>query len=1110
VLFVAVLLMSVSGARADIRHRMEVHLDPDSERLQVRDTLQLPQGHQGALRVLLHRGLALRVVDPGASLRELAAPDRDQADVPLQAFLLEPETGASQVTLEYEGVIHHPVTRRGGEYARSFGVSPGLISPQGVFLAGSSYWYPRLSDPQPLRFEVRVRLAPGWLSVSQGERSAQTLEEGATWETWSSEQPQEEIYLVAAPYHEYSQLAGAGRAMVFLRQPDPALARRYLEATGQYLALYEELIGPYPYPKFALVENFWETGYGMPSFTLLGPRVIRLPFILHSSYPHEILHNWWGNGVYVDYGSGNWSEGLTSYLADHLIQEQRGQGAEYRRSSLQKYADHVRGQRDFPLSEFRARHSSATQAVGYGKSLMLFHMLRMELGDVVFVDGLRRFYREQLFRQASFADLERSFSAAAGRSLGEFFGQWVRRTGAPELRLSQARAEPTQGGFRLRALLEQVQEGPLYRMQVPLAVHLQGQSRVHPLRVVLTERRHQIDLQLPARPLRLDLDPELDLFRRLDRNEIPPALTQAFGAERALALLPSAAAPQLLAAYRQLAESWQSTGEGQLEIRLDRELGTLPPDRAIWLFGWDNRFRPQLAEALQQYPFADLGERLRIGDQELVRRSDSAVVLARLPANPEQALAWVASDNPAALPGLGRKLPHYGKYSYLGFAGDEPANRLKGQWPVVGSPLSQLVSQADGVEVAEPVPAELPPRQPLAPSPTEFSVQRMAWDVGWLAGPAMEGRGLGTAGLERAADYIAEQFQAAGLEPAGDRPGDWFQVWAERTGPQDQEQELRNVVGVVPGNRSDWTGQSLVIGAHYDHLGYGWPDRHRADRGKIHPGADDNASGVALLLELARYFARIRPERSLVFVAFSGEEAGRLGSRHYLDRAGGYPANGIRAMLNLDTLGRLESRELLVLGTGSAREWPHIFRGAGYVTGLGLKSVADDYGASDQRSFLDAGVPAVQLFSGPHGDYHRASDTAAKLDLQGMLKIAGLLKEVVTYLAARPHPLSSSLEGAAPPTPAPTPARREVSLGTVPDFAYPGPGVRLSGVTAGTPAEQVGLRGGDVILAVDARPLADLRAFAVALRGLRPEQRVRVRFRRGDQEREVVTRVMAR
>ena len=125
--------------------------------------------------------------------------------------------------------------------------------------------------------------------------------------------------------------------LAFLRDDDPALAGRYLQATRRYLRLYESLLPAYPYPSFALVENFWETGYGMPGFTLLGPRIIRFPWILTSSYPHELLHNWWGNSVYVDFDGGNWCEGLTAYLADHLFAEQRGEAATYRRATLKKY-----------------------------------------------------------------------------------------------------------------------------------------------------------------------------------------------------------------------------------------------------------------------------------------------------------------------------------------------------------------------------------------------------------------------------------------------------------------------------------------------------------------------------------------------------------------------------------------------------------------------------------------------------------------------------------------------------------------------------------------------------------------------------------------------------
>ena len=176
-------------------------------------------------------------------------------------------------------------------------------------------------------------------------------------------------------------------------------------------------LGPYPYSKFALVENFWETGYGMPSFTLLGEQVIRFPFILHSSYPHELLHNWWGNGVFVDFAGGNWCEGLTAYLADHLIAEQRGQGADHRRAILQRVTDYVTPENDFPLSRFQSRHDAVTEAVGYGKTAMMFNMLREKVGDAQFIKALQAFYRDNRFREASFDDIRKSFEAVSGLDL---------------------------------------------------------------------------------------------------------------------------------------------------------------------------------------------------------------------------------------------------------------------------------------------------------------------------------------------------------------------------------------------------------------------------------------------------------------------------------------------------------------------------------------------------------------------------------------------------------------------------------------------------------------------------------------------------------------------
>jgi hypothetical protein len=678
-LWLLCLLLLPAVTTAQLHHDLEVSISPGEHSLEVSDSLSWSGDVPASLEFSLHASLSVETTTPGAQLSELPAGaagrlpalngEADPEALKIRHYRVKLPAGETRLTLRYGGSILHALQQRGGEYARSFSTTRGTIAEQGVFLAGPSHWYPQV-DGALMTFDLHIRLPGNWYGVSQGMRVTRDAFSGQVQEHWRCISPQQEIYLIAGRFTEYRQSADGVQAMVFLREADPALAQKYLDATGDYVSLYAGLIGPYPYGKFALVENFWETGYGMPSFTLLGPKVIRFPFILHSSYPHEILHNWWGNSVYIDYDSGNWAEGLTSYLADHLIKQQRGQGVAYRRTVLQKYTDYVRQQQDLPLTAFRARHSASTEAVGYGKTLMLFHMLRRQLGDETFIEGLRTLYAQYRFRLADWDAVQRVFSEAAQRPLDGFFAQWVQRSGAPALSISQVTASPAEDGYRLSALIEQTQRGDAYALQVPVAVQLEGHVQAYQTELTIDRKHTEITLELPARPLQIDVDPQFDLFRRLHRNEIPPAVSQAMGAERVgaergLIVLPATAPPAVQSAYRSLAEAWQTGHQDKVDITYDNVLWRLPKDRSIWLFGWRNSFRANMAVALADYASIDNGDKIPIDKTTLQQDQHAVVVLARHPGNPAHALGWLAAGQPAALPGLGRKLPHYGRYSYL-------------------------------------------------------------------------------------------------------------------------------------------------------------------------------------------------------------------------------------------------------------------------------------------------------------------------------------------------------------------------------------------------------------------------------------------------------------
>ena len=389
----------------------------------------------------------------------------------------------------------------------------------------------------------------------------------------------------------------------------------------------------------------------------------------------------------------------------------------------------------------------------------------------------------------------------------------------------------------------------------------------------------------------------------------------------------------------------------------------------------------------------------------------------------------------------------------------------------------------------------------LAQQPDTLSsaARRILTDVRFLADDAQEGRGIGTAGLTRAGAYIRAGFERAGLQAS-------FQDF---TIPRDAPAVLhtslggsatRNVVGVIPGVAPALKGQVVVIGAHYDHLGrggFGALDTTSA----VHNGADDNASGTAALLEIGRILAGRRPGRTVVLVAFSGEELGTLGSSYFVQHALPQPIDSLYAMLNLDMVGRLRNARLMALGAGTAKEFPALLDSLNTPAKFDLRASGDGWGPSDHAVFYATRHPVLHFFTDLHDDYHRSGDDWDKLNVGGIAQVAQFVADLALALANRPAPLTF----VDTPRPQVTAGGSGYGayLGTIPDMTGGGvsDGVRISGVRAGSPAEAAGLQAGDVITTIGAKRVANLYDMTEALRSHHPGDTVVIVTRRDGAER---------
>ncbi len=375
-------------------------------------------------------------------------------------------------------------------------------------------------------------------------------------------------------------------------------------------------------------------------------------------------------------------------------------------------------------------------------------------------------------------------------------------------------------------------------------------------------------------------------------------------------------------------------------------------------------------------------------------------------------------------------------------------------------------------------------------------------DIRYLSDDALAGRMTGSAGADSAAAYLARRFEQVGLQPSA---GGWFQSFTvAKEAPVAQSARVgglvgKNVIGLLPGHDPALRNETVIVGAHYDHLGLGGFGSLDPDStGLVHNGADDNASGAAMLIQIAARLAHSPPARTVLFIAFSGEELGLLGSAHYVKQPL-YPLSATIAMINLDMVGRLNHGRLIVYGARTAKEFPALLDSLNWHAGFDLKAQGDGYGPSDQSSFYAAGRPVLHIFTDLHADYHRTTDDWQKIDPEGFRRVSNFTLGLVTALANRPTRLTPV--EATPPTHSTTAALPAYGtyLGTIPDMTDNPGGVRLLGVRAGSPAEKAGLRGDDIITRIGELDVPDLQAMTNALRSHEPGDIVSIVIRRGNQ-----------
>ncbi|MEC4676585.1 MAG: M1 family aminopeptidase, partial [Nitrospirota bacterium] len=642
-------------------NKLDIKVDPTGRKITGTSRISLPPEH------------TVNVALSGLKVIAASINDRPLVIGPgVTRITFRPETADEVLLIEYEAEFRASAGTGGGKNA---GVVEGnLVTPDGVVLIDE--WYPAM-DGLSL-FSLTAVLPREFEAVSEAEEILiQDRTETDREFSFVFPHPVRNISLIAGRYLISKDTFNETEIFAYFLPEDKGLAKTYIEYAGKYLAMYEKLLGRYPFKRFSIVENILPTGYAMPTFTLLGQDVVRLPFIVETSLGHEILHQWFGGLVYIDYESGNWSEGLTTYLADHMYREMKGTGWDYRKQALISFQSYVRPENEFPLKSFTDRTGRVSAAIGYNKSAMVFHMLKNQVGEKAFYLSLGLFIKKNKFHSASWSDIRDAFESVSGEDLGWFFSQWLEGKGMPEIGLRKLEMKYT--GSKASVRFELFQGPETYKLSIPIFLRFRdGGMRKN---FVIDKKSTIVEIETEELPVELVIDDNYDLFRRLSDKEFPPVISRLLGDKKKIFVIPQGKAGE----YAPLADYFKKEGfmdKKEEEIKYD-----------------------DIKSSSFIVPGSETGMVKRLFGEIESQEGDFHVTVKNNPLNSRGVIAVIDSVSTDDMTGYVRRIPHYGGYSLVAFRdgrnilksvdGSERGIRLKTGKEVLGIEIPRILSISD-------------------------------------------------------------------------------------------------------------------------------------------------------------------------------------------------------------------------------------------------------------------------------------------------------------------------------------------------------------------------------------------------------------------------------